>query len=400
MQSTSILSSREIVIVEGARTPFGGFMGSLATLSATDLSVLASKRALEKAKLDPLDLDQAIIGNVLQTSIDAPYLARHVGLRVGMREKTTSLTLNRLCGSGFQAILSAAYEIILGQAQLILAGGTESMSNAPFWMQRMRQGYRLGHAELIDSLQGTLTDSYTGLPMGKTAESLAELYQISRQAVDEFSYQSQMKTKKANEKNLFAQEVAPVVVAQKNKSITIINDEHPKPQTTVEGLQKLPAVFGGVISPGSASGIVDGAASVIVASRYEAQRRGLPILGKLISHGISGCDPALMGLGPVEASRKALLACGKTIKDMDVIEINEAFAPQVMAVIKELGVDEKKLNVNGGAIALGHPLAASGTRLTLTALYELQRQNKRYALVTACIGGGQGIALVLENTQG
>ncbi|MCB0272567.1 MAG: acetyl-CoA C-acyltransferase, partial [Bdellovibrionales bacterium] len=382
-------------------TPFGAFLGSLQQFSATELAVLATKAAIAKSQLMPTDIDQAIFGNVLQTSLDAPYLARHVALKSGLRQKTTALTLNRLCGSGFQSILTAAEQILLGQAHLVVAGGTENMSSAPYVMYGFRNGYRLGQGQAFDSLQSALTDSYNGLAMGITAEKLAQQFQISREESDAFSFASQQKVKRAYDQNLFEEEIVPIEIARKKEKYVMCEDEHPRPQTTMKSLSALMPVFdpNGIVTAGSSSGIVDGAACVVVASKHEVNRRGIPYLGKIISHGISGCDPDYMGLGPVEASQKALLCCGKTFKDMDLIDINEAFAPQTLSVIKRLGLTQDKVNVNGGAIAIGHPLAASGTRITLHALLELKRRNKRYALVTACIGGGQGIALVLENDQ-
>lgn len=401
MQSVSQLPSTEIVIAAGARTPFGAFMGSFLDLSATDLGVIASKAAIKQSGFSPEEIDQTIFGNVIQTSSDAAYLARHVGLKSGLRIKTTALTLNRLCGSGFQSVLTAAEQILLGQANVVLAGGSENMSQSPYLLQRFRQGYRLGNNVAVDSLQSGLTDSYNGLPMGITAENLAKKYTITRKQSDEFSLQSQIKTKEAFEKGVFDDEVSPVTIQQKKKEMIIRQDEHPRFDTSIEMLTKLKPVFdkNGIVTAGSSSGIVDGAASLIVTTKHEVIRRGLPYLGKIISHGIAGCEPDIMGIGPVPAVRKALVSCGKTVRDMDIVEVNEAFAPQVLSVVKELGIDQKKLNVNGGAIAVGHPLAATGTRMILTALLELKRRNKRYALVTACIGGGQGIALVLENDQ-
>lgn len=398
MKSMSMLSSTEIVICGGARTPFGGFMGSLSSKSATELATHAAKATLSKLDLDPQDIDQIIMGNVMQTSLDAPYLARHVGLYAGMKESSTALTINRLCGSGIESILQAASQILLGQAVMVLAGGAESMSQAPYTLPRLRSGYRLGPDSIMDTLQGGLTDAYNGLPMGITAENLAKQYDISREASDAFSLSSQQKYNHAWEKGVFEEEIAPMEIHIKKQTTTLAKDEHPRPQTTKEGLAKLKPVFdaNGVVTAGSSSGIVDGAACVLVTTKHEATRRGLPILGRLISHGIAGCRPDIMGIGPVPASQKALLSIGKTFKDMSIVEINEAFAPQVLSVMRELGLKEQNVNVNGGAIAVGHPLAASGTRIVLHALLELQRRDAQFALTTACIGGGQGIALVLE----
>jgi len=401
MQSISYLPSTEVVIVAGARTPFGAFMGAFKNLSATELAVSASKAAIVRSGLTPADIDQAIFGNVIQSSPDAAYLARHVALKSGLNQGSIALTLNRLCGSGFQSVLSAAEQIFLGQAHVVLAGGAENMSQAPYWLTRMRGGFGLGDSEVIDSLQSGLTDAYNGLPMGITAENLAKKYTISRDGSDAFAYESQQKAQAGLEKGVFKEEIIPITVKQRKGERIIETDAHPRPETTLKQFAKLAPVFDpqGIVTPGSSSGIVDGAASLVVASKHEVFRRGLPYLGKIISHGISGCSPDVMGIGPVEASRKALLACGKTIKDMDIIEVNEAFAPQVLSVVHDLGIPQSKLNVNGGAIAIGHPLAATGSRIILHALLELKRRQKQYALVTACIGGGQGIALILENNM-
>ncbi|MEZ4819380.1 MAG: acetyl-CoA C-acyltransferase [Bdellovibrionota bacterium] len=288
MQSISQLPSTEVVIVHGARTPFGAWMGTLANQSATDLAVHASIAAMRVSGVQPEDIDQTIYGNVMQTSPDAAYLARHVALRSGLRQKTIALTLNRLCGSGFESVLQAAQQIILGQAHLILAGGSENMSQAPFWLQRFREGYRLGNAQAIDSLQAGLTDSYNGLPMGVTAENLAQKYAITREDSDAFSLQSQQRVQAALAQDVFAQEITPLTLPGKKQDITLDRDEHPRAQTNLEGLSKLPPVFakGGIVTAGSSSGIVDGAASVIVASKHEVDRRGLPYLGKSFHTGL------------------------------------------------------------------------------------------------------------------
>jgi acetyl-CoA acyltransferase 2 len=397
MRGIDFLANREIVIVTGARTPFGAYLGSLSHLTATDLAVMASKAAITKAGIDPKEIDQCIFGNVMQTSADAAYIARHIGLYSGMTKESSALAVNRLCGSGFQAILSAAEQILLGQAKIVLAGGTENMSQSSFVLRNFRKGYRLGNSVAEDSLQNGLTDSYNKLPMGVTAETLAREYKITRQMSDEFSLRSQELYKQALEKNIFKDEVSPITMEVKGKTIVVDRDEHPR-ETSLEKLGKLPLVFdpNGVVTAGSSSGICDGAAAVIVMTKAEADRRGLKYLGKLVSFGVSGCDPDRMGLGPVASSRIALTRFGKTIQDMSVIEINEAFSPQTIAVELELGIPRDRLNMHGGAIAIGHPLGASGTRLSLHTLLELQRSGKQYGLAGACIGGGQGITLIFE----
>jgi acetyl-CoA C-acetyltransferase/acetyl-CoA acyltransferase 2 len=392
------IREREIVIVGGARTPFGTFCGAYAGLSATDLGVLAAKAAMQRSGVRPQDIDEVIFGNVLQTSSDAIYLARHIGLKAGVPKEVPALTVNRLCGSGFQAIISAAEQILLGRAKIVLAGGTENMTQAPHHIYGARSGFSMGHKRVVDSLMEGLTDSYPQLQMAITAENLATKYGITRAESDQFSYESQQKTKAAQEAGKFAEEMVPVEVAIKRETRLIAQDEHPRPQSTLEGLSKLFPVFKekGLVTAGSASGIADGAAAVVIMSKDEALRRGLAYLGKLIAYGVAGCDPDVMGIGPVPAARKALTDIGKTVGDMELIEINEAFAPQVLSVARELGIRPDRLNVNGGAIAIGHPLAASGARITLSLLLELRRQKRRWGLGAACIGGGQGIAVILD----
>ncbi|MEZ4704988.1 MAG: acetyl-CoA C-acetyltransferase [Bdellovibrionota bacterium] len=392
--------NREIVIVAGARTPFGKFCGSFSSLTATDLGVCAAKATIERAGISPQDIDHVIVGNVIQSSADAAYISRHVGLRCEIPIEVPAYTVNRLCGSGFQSIINAAFEILLGRAKMVLAGGAENMTQAPHVIRGYRLGFKMGHANLQDSLQEGLTDSYNRLPMAITAENLAKKYDLSRQECDAFALKSSQHASRAKQEGFFDREIVPVEVkGPKGQTTLVSTDEHVREDATLEALGKLPPVFlkDGVVTAGNASGMCDGAAMVLVTSRYEAKKRNLPILGVVKSYGVAGCDPDIMGIGPVPAARMALNEFGKTIKDMDLIEVNEAFAAQTLAVVRELGIDQNKLNVNGGAIALGHPLGCSGTRITLTTLHELARANKRWALVSACIGGGQGIALVLEN---
>jgi acetyl-CoA acyltransferase 2 len=400
MKGIDFLANREVVIVSGARTPFGAYLGSLSGMTATQLAVHASKEAISRAKIDPKEIDQAIFGNVMQSSSDAAYLARHVALYCGMTKESTAITLNRLCGSGFQSILSAAEQIMLGQAKIVLAGGTENMSQAPHVMRNFRKGYRLGNAVVEDSLQQGLTDSYNKLPMGVTAENIAKDFKITRQMSDEFSLRSQVLYKEALDKGVFKDEIAPISMEVKGKTVVIDQDEHPR-ETTLEKLSKLPLVFdqNGVVTAGSSSGIVDGAAAVIVMSKAEAERRKIPYLGTLVSFGISGCDPDRMGMGPVASSQIALRRFGKTINDMDMVEINEAFAAQVLGVEMQLGIQRNKFNIHGGAISVGHPLGASGTRISLHTLLGLKRSGQRYGLAGACIGGGQGITLIFESSK-
>ncbi len=391
----------DIVLLEGVRTGFGAFGGSLKDLSATDLGVVAAKGALERAHVDPAWIDHTVFGNVVQTSADAIYLARHIGLKASVPKEKPALTLNRLCGSGQEAIVTGARMILTGDAQFVLAGGAESMSQAPHIVRGARWGIGLGAgAQFEDMLWTALVDSYNGLPMAITAENLAEQYRVTREEQDRFSLLSQQRAKDAWDKRRLSEEVAPVPLKDRKGNVTpFAKDEHVRPETTLEGLAKLPARFkkdGGTVTAGNASGIVDGAAAVIVTTMEQAKERGLKPLGRLVSWGTAGVDPNVMGIGPAPAIRIALKKAGLTLADMDLVEVNEAFAAQVLAVVKELGIDMERFNVNGGAIAIGHPLGATGARLTLTLLYELRRRGKRYGVASMCIGGGQGIAAVVE----
>jgi acetyl-CoA acyltransferase 2 len=390
--------SEDVVILDGARTPVGTFMGALKGITATELGAHAARAAIERTKVDANDIDAVYIGNVVQSSTDAVYIARHVGLKAGIPIGTPALTVNRLCGSGLEAILQAARSIRLGEARLVLAGGTENMSQAPFAMRGARDGWGLGGQQVEDTLWSALSDLYGGCSMAETAENLAEQYQISREEQDEFSYRSHALATQAREKGRLALEIAPVTIKGKKGDTVVAHDEHIRPDTTREKLATLPARFrqNGTVTAGNASGINDAAAVVLVSSYGYAKERGLPILGRIVSWGIAGVDPKIMGIGPAPATRMALERAGMSIGQLDVIEANEAFAAQYLAVEKELGWDRNKANLNGGGISIGHPLAATGARVTLSALYELREQNKQYALSTMCIGGGQGIAAILE----
>ena len=390
----------EIVFLAAKRTAFGTFGGTLKDQTATDLAVHAAKAALEQSGVAPDDVGHVIVGNVLQTSADALYLARHVGLRAGLPQRVPAVTVNRLCGSGFEAIVQGAHHLLLGESEVVLVGGTESMSQAPHVIRGARWGIPLGQGALEDSLWAALTDSYTGMPMALTAEKLAVEYAISQDEVDEYSVLSQKRWAAAAEAGRFDAEVAPMEVKGRKKGETAVfdRDEHPRPQTTKEGLQKLPKVFkkDGVIHAGAASGICDGAAMLVMATRAYADRKGLRPLARLVNWGVAGCDPTVMGIGPVPAIQNALARTGTTIADFDLFEVNEAFAPQYLAVEKALGLPREKTNVDGGAIALGHPLGASGARITAHLIYELARRGGKYGIGSACIGGGQGLAVVVE----
>ena len=389
---------KEIVVLGGARTAFGTYGGALRDVSATDLGIVAAKGALERSKISPDKIDQVIFGNVLQTSGDAVYFARHIGLKAGLPIEAPALTINRLCGSGLQAILLAAQEIQLGHADFVLAGGAEAMSMAPHMIRGARWGLPLGEQKLEDYLWVALVDSYNGLGMANTAENLGRKYGIGRQAADEFAYRSHMLAAKARESCRFSEEIVPVEVKTR-KGVTVVDkDEHIRPDTSMEILGKLVARFekDGTVTAGNASGINDGAAALVVASAEAAQEAGLTPIARIVSGGVCGVDPDIMGIGPAPSSRQALKRAGLGIADMDLVEINEAFATQYLAVEKDLGLDRDKTNVNGGAIALGHPLGASGARLALTLITELGKRKGKYGLASLCIGGGQGIAAVFE----
>jgi len=397
-------SGSSVVFLSAVRTPFGTFGGKLKGFSPIDLAVHASKAAIERAGIAATDIDQTIFGNVLYTTSDSIYFARHVSLKSGCRQETSALTLNRLCGSGFQAVVSGAQEIILGDASVCLVGGAESMSQAPHVTRGIRWGTPLGKAPVMeDVLWEGLTDSYVGLKMAETAENLAERYKLDRGCVDEFALRSQQLSKAAWEEGVFDDEVVSIPIPNPKTGTTeeFATDEHMRPDTTTEKLAALKPVFrkGGVVTAGNASGIGDGAAAMVIAGEEYARSRGLKPLGRLISWGVAGVDPAVMGIGPVPASKIALAKAGLSMDDMDLIEVNEAFAAQTCAVERELSLPRERLNVHGGAIALSHPLAASGARITAHLLHALRAQGKRYGLGTACIGGGQGIAVVVESIQ-
>ena len=396
-----MLKPGDIAIATGARTPFGRYCGKLKDFSAQELGAVAAKAAIERSGVDPKDFDHVVFGNAQQTSGDALYGARHVGLRAGLPIETPALTVNRLCGSGMQAIISAAEMIQIEEAKVVVAGGMESMSQAPFTI-RGRDGFALAPGGKIeDSLMVALLDSYCGLYMANTAELYAEQQGITRKAQDEFALRSQQTADAAYKAGSIQEELTPVPLRNAKGEPTgemLTEDDHRRAQTTMDGLAKLKPAFGrnGTVTAGNASGIVDGGAAVVMMSLDMAQRRGINSLGRIVNWGIAGVEPKLMGRGPVPATKQALQRAGLTLDYIDLIEVNEAFAAQYLAVEKELDLDREKVNVNGGAIALGHPLGATGTRLVLTLLYELRRRKKKYGLATACIGGGQGIAMVVE----
>ena len=388
----------EVFILGGKRTPMGEYVGALKDISAIDLGAIASRAALETTGVAAEEIDHAIFGNALQTSGDAIYGARHVALKAGVPFDRPALTVNRLCGSGLQSIVSGAQMIQLGEAQTCLVGGMESMSQAPHVIRGARSGFALGQGKLEDSLMVALLDTYCNTPMAGTAENLARKFEISREEQDKYALRSQQAAKRALDEGFFADEIVPVEIKSKKGTTLFDRDDHMRPDTTLEGLAKLKPAFSkdGFVTAGNASGIVDGAAAVVIASESYVKAHDVKPLGRIVSWAYAGVEPEIMGIGPVPASLQALEKAGLKLEDMDVVEVNEAFAAQYLAVEQELGLDRARTNVNGGAIALGHPLGATGTRLVLTLLRELQRRSGRYGLATACIGGGQGIAMIVE----
>ncbi|MER1986773.1 MAG: acetyl-CoA C-acetyltransferase [Solibacillus sp.] len=391
-----------VYIVDGARTAFTEFGGSFAGTDAVTLGTKTAVEALKRAGVQPGDVDQVIYGGVITTGENSAYLARHIGLYAGVSQEVPALTLNRLCGSGMQSIISAAQLIQLGEANVVLAGGAENMSQAPYsnFTQRFG-GAKMGDLQFVDMLSATLTDKYTGAGMGLTAEKLAEQYELTREEQDKFALLSHERAAAARALDKFADEIVPVTLSTRKGDVVIDRDEHIKEGGTLESLAKLRPAFkkDGTVTAANASGINDGAASVVVASEEFVQEHNLKPIARIVSWGVVGVDPTIMGIGPVPAIKQALARANLTIADMDLVEVNEAFSAQYLAVEKALGLDREKTNVNGGAIALGHPVGASGTRIILSVAYELARRGGKYAVASLCIGGGQGIALIIENVK-
>lgn len=392
--------TKGVFIVGAKRTPFGAFCGKLSQKTCTDLQEVAGRAALEAAKVNPEWVDSVVIGNVLScSSVEAPYISRHVALRLGCDVSTPALTVNRLCGSGFQSIVNGAHDIIMGDSQIVLTGGSDNMTQAPHATRGLRTGVKLGtNPQLEDMMWEALTDQHCKTPMGVTAENLAKKYNISRQDADEFAIGSQQKWLAAQQAGHFADEMAPITIKIKRQDTVMDMDEHPKPKSDVASIGKLPSVFkkDGTVTAATASGICDGAGAVVLASEAAVKERGLTPLARLVGYSVAGVDPTIMGIGPAPAIRKLLEKAGLSLADIPLVEINEAFAPQTIACQRELGLDMARLNVSGGAIALGHPLAASGSRITAHLVHTLRRRGEKYAIGSACIGGGQGIALLLE----
>ncbi|MES3034668.1 MAG: acetyl-CoA C-acetyltransferase [Gemmatimonadota bacterium] len=395
-------TATDIVILSAVRTPFGTFGGTLRDVSAVDLTVVAARAALERAGVHATDIGHAVFGNVIQSTTDTVYFARHVALKAGLPIEVPGLTVNRLCGSGLQAIISGAHEIMTGDADVCLVGGGESMSTVPHAARGLRWGLSYGSApKLEDLLFEGLTDSYCQTPMGVTAENLEAAYHLGRQAADEFALRSQQNTREAWANGLIGDEIVPVPVTDRKtrQSVEFARDEHARPDSTIESLAKLKPVFkaDGVVTAGNASGLNDGAGALVIARASWAAERGLSPLARVVSWGVSGVEPRIMGIGPVPAARQALARAGLTLQQMDLIEVNEAFATQALAVQRELGIPLDKFNLHGGAIAIGHPLGASGARIAAHLTHALRVMGKKYALGSACIGGGQGIAMILES---
>ena len=390
----------DVYIIDGARTPVGTLQGSLSDVNAIELGVIVAKAAIERSAVDPQLIDFVVLGNVIQSSKDAVYLPRHVALKAGVPVDIAALGVNRLCGSGLQAIVSAAQALQLGEGQIALAGGTENMTQSPHVLRGARSGYKFGQStQLEDSLWEALIDTYTGCGMAITAENLAEKYELTREAVDAYALRSQQAARRAQQAGWLAEEIVPVTIKDRKGNPVEFQQDEGIRDTSMESLAKLPARFrkGGVVTPGNASGINDAGACVILATADAVQKHNLKPLARLVSWGVAGVPPEIMGIGPAPAIRQALKRADMTLEEMDRVEVNEAFSAQYLAVEKELGLNRDKTNVNGGGISIGHPLAASGARLTITLMYELRRHHLKYGVASLCIGGGQGIAAVIEN---
>ncbi|KRZ15067.1 3-ketoacyl-CoA thiolase, mitochondrial [Trichinella zimbabwensis] len=391
----------DVFIVAGKRTAFGAYGGKLKNHTPIDMGEIAARAALEASGVSPNNVNAVIFGNCIHASDDAGYLSRHVTLRMGLPVHVPAMSVNRLCGSGFQSIIDAAREILVGDSNVVIAGGSESMSQATFAVRDVRFGTKIGgKLGFYDTLMETLTDTFVGAPMGMTAETIATKFGITRQQADELALRSQTRWRLANNNGYFKQEIVPVKVKTKKGEVNFEVDEHPR-ETSMEILGKLHSAFkkGGIVTAGNASGVCDGASAVIVASEKAVKDYHLTPLVKIIGWNVTGCDPSIMGIGPVPAIKGLMEKVQMDLKDMDLVEVNEAFASQCVVVERELKLDPDKTNVNGGAIALGHPLATSGNRIVVHLMHELRRRNLKYGLGSACIGGGQGIAMILENVS-
>jgi acetyl-CoA C-acetyltransferase len=389
---------RDVVIASATRTAIGGFGKSLKDVPTTDLGATAARAAINRAGLQPEQIDQVVFGNIIHTAPEDMYMARVVGMKAGVPKEAPAFTVNRLCGTGVQAIVSAAQAIQVGDADVVLAGGADSMSRGPYWMQGARWGARMGDTTMVDATVGSLTDPFSSIHMGMTAENLAESHKISREEQDEFACTSHKRAQAATDAGRYRDEVVPVQIKSKRETVDFTTDEHVRGDISIEALAKLRPAFkpDGTVTAGNAAGVNDAAAAVVVLAADKAQELGTPVRARIVSWAYCGVDPQIMGIGPVPAVRKALERAGKTLDDVDVIELNEAFAAQSLAVIKDLDLDRDKTNPNGGAIALGHPIGATGSILVAKILGEMEREDHKLGLVTLCIGGGQGIAMLLE----
>lgn len=390
-----------VVIVDAVRTAIGGFAGSLSALSPAEMGTATAKEVIKRSGVDAKQIDHAVYGHIITTSAHDAYLARHIALNAGLDQSSAAFNVSRLCGSGLQSIISAAQMIEAGDSKLALAGGAESMSQGGYLMPKVRSGLRMGHSTVEDLTMNTLIDPFGSGHMGITAENIAAKYGFTRQQLDEFALTSHQKAAAAIESGRFIEQVVPVTVKKGREEVLFATDEHVRGQITLEDLAKLKPAFkkDGLITAGNASGINDGAASLLLADADTAAQQGLKVRARLVANAFCGVDPNFMGMGPVGAVTKALQQAGLSVSDMDVIESNEAFAAQAMAVAQELGFPSERLNPNGGAVGMGHPVGATGSILAVKALYELERCQGRYALITLCIGGGQGIALIIERVD-
>lgn len=388
----------DVVILAGARTAIGSFSGSLAVLSPAQLGTAASKAAIQRAGVAPTDIDHSVFGHIITTSAEDAYLARHIALNAGIPASSAAFNVNRLCGSAVQSVISAAQLIQLGQSKIALAGGAESMSNGAYLLPKVRRGLKMGHSGITDLTLGILSDPFGSGHMGITAETIAAQYGFSRTDLDAFALQSQQRAVYAQQQGYFTEQIVPLTVQVGRNEVLFEHDEHIRADTSLDSLAKLKPAFkaDGIVTAGNASGLNDGAAALLLTSRFEADKRGLKPQARIVGYAFAGVEPGVMGLGPIPAVQQVLAQTGLTVADLDVIESNEAFAAQAMAVSQSLGFDHSKVNPNGGAIAMGHPVGATGSILIIKLIAELKRSNGRYGLVTMCIGGGQGIALLLE----
>lgn len=388
----------DILILDGARTAFGRFQGGLKDMTPTELAIAASKGAIERAQVDAGQVESIVMGNVLPSASDTAYLPRHTGLALGVPEAADALLVGRACGSAMEAVIQAAKSIRLQEHNLVLAGGSENMSMTPYLLRGARDGYRMGHQQVEDWLMQSLYDQYAGCVIGQTVDALAKEYEVSRSQADEAALAGQQRTAHAQQQGWLAEEIVPITVTSRRREVVINQDECPRPALTAEQLTALPPLFGkdGIVTAGNSTGLTDGATALVVASGQWVNQEGKKPLGRVAGWGVAGVAPRSMGIGPVPATHKALAMAGLTIDDIDVVELNDSFAVQYLAVEKTLGLAPEKVNPNGGAIALGHPMGATGARLILSALYHLRRTGKRYGLCTLCIGGGQGMAVIVE----